>query len=100
MLNARLSEMVDYPFTRLAGLLGPVQPAEGRAPLNLAVGEPQFPPPPIVAEMLARHAGDWGRYPPVAGTVEFRSAVADWLNRRYRLPQGMLDPARAILPVQ
>jgi aspartate/methionine/tyrosine aminotransferase len=100
MLNALLSEMTDYPFTRLAGLLGPLKPAAGHLPLNLAVGEPQSPPPPIVAETLARHAADWGRYPPVAGTAEFRAAVAGWLNRRYGLPEGMLDPDRAILPVQ
>jgi N-succinyldiaminopimelate aminotransferase len=100
MLNARLSGMTDYPFTRLAGLLGKVTPFAGRQPLNLAVGEPQSPPPPMVAETLARHAGDWGRYPPIAGTSEFRQAVAGWLNRRYRLPEGTVDADRAILPVQ
>ena len=100
MLNARLSGMTDYPFTRLAGLLGKVAPFAGRQPLNLAVGEPQSPPPPMVAETLARHAGDWGRYPPIAGTPEFRRAVAGWLGRRYNLPDGTVDTDRAILPVQ
>ncbi len=100
MLNARLSGMTDYPFTRLAGLLGKVTPFAGRQPLNLAVGEPQSPPPPMVAQTLARHTGDWGRYPPIAGTPEFRQAVAGWLNHRYRLPDGTVDPDRAILPVQ
>jgi aspartate/methionine/tyrosine aminotransferase len=100
MLNARLSEMTDYPFTRLSGLLGSAPPCAAHAPLNLAVGEPQSPPPALVAEALLRNAGDWGRYPPVAGTAEFRAAVAAWLARRYRLPVGLLDPDRAILPVQ
>jgi aspartate/methionine/tyrosine aminotransferase len=100
MLNARLSGMTDYPFTRLAGLLGKVPPLAGRPPLNLAVGEPQSPPPPMVSEILARHAGDWGRYPPIAGTPELRAATAGWLNRRYGLPAGAIDPDRAILPVQ
>jgi aspartate/methionine/tyrosine aminotransferase len=100
MLNARLSGMTDYPFTRLTALLGPVGPRSGRQPLNLAVGEPQSSPPPMVAEALARHAGDWGRYPPVAGTPEFRSAVAAWLTRRYGLHPGLVDPDKAILPVQ
>ena len=100
MLNARLSGMTDYPFTRLAGLLGKVSPFAGRPPLNLAVGEPQSPPPPMVAEILARHAADWGRYPPIAGTPEFRAAAAGWLGRRYKLPAGSIDVDRAILPVQ
>jgi aspartate/methionine/tyrosine aminotransferase len=100
MLNARLSGMTDYPFTRLAALLGPVGPQGGRSPVNLAVGEPQSPPPPMVAETLARHAADWGRYPPVAGTPEFRAAVAGWLTRRYGLPNGMVDADTAVLPVQ
>ncbi len=100
MLNARLSGMTDYPFTRLAGLLGPATAQPGRKMLNLAVGEPQAPPPAMVAEALARHAADWGRYPPVAGTPEFRAAVAGWLARRYGLPPNAIDPDRAVLPVQ
>ena len=100
MLNARLSGMTDYPFTRLTALLGPVGPQAGRQPLNLAVGEPQSAPPAMAAEALARHAGDWGRYPLVTGTPEFRAAVAGWLTRRYRLPSGLVDPDKAILPVQ
>jgi aspartate/methionine/tyrosine aminotransferase len=100
MLNARLSGMTDYPFTRLAGLLGQVPPFAGRTLLNLAVGEPQSPPPGIVADTLAANAHDWGRYPPIAGTPAFRAAVAGWLGRRYNLPADAVDPDRAILPVQ
>jgi aspartate/methionine/tyrosine aminotransferase len=92
--------MTDYPFTRLAGLLGKVEPFAGRPPVNLAVGEPQMPPPSMVAEILARHAADWGRYPPIAGTPAFREAVTGWLNRRYHLPAGLVDADRAVLPVQ
>jgi aspartate/methionine/tyrosine aminotransferase len=92
--------MTDYPFTRLAELLGKVPPFAGRPVLNLAVGEPQSQPPKIVADTLAANAHDWGRYPPIAGTPAFRSAVAGWLNGRYRLPEGIVDPDRAILPVQ
>ena len=54
----------------------------------------------MVADTLARHADEWGRYPPIAGTPEFRAAVAGWLGRRYKLPTGSIDVDRAILPVQ
>ena len=100
MFNDRLSGMTDYPFTRLAGLLKDVSTPAGRPVLNLAVGEPQGAPPPMVAEILASRAADWGKYPPVAGTPEFRAAVAGWLEQRYRLPKGTVQPDRAILPVQ
>jgi aspartate/methionine/tyrosine aminotransferase len=100
MFNARLSEMTDYPFTRLAGLLGKIPPLAGRPPLNLAVGEPQMQPPRMIADCLARHVADWGRYPPIAGTPDFRAAVASWLTRRYNLRPGAIDADRAILPVQ
>jgi aspartate/methionine/tyrosine aminotransferase len=100
MTNARLGGMTDYPFTRLAGLLGRCRPPDGLPIMNLALGEPQRPPPPIIAGTLARHAGDWGRYPPIAGTPEFREAAAAWLSRRYGLPLGAIDPDAAVLPVQ
>jgi aspartate/methionine/tyrosine aminotransferase len=92
--------MTDYPFTRLTALLGPFGARAGHRSLNLAVGEPQSAPPTMVAEAISRHAGDWGRYPPVDGTVAFREAVAAWLTRRYGLPPGMVDVDHAILPVQ
>jgi len=99
VLNDRLAALADYPFTRLAGLLGPVVPPAGVTPLSLAVGEPQHPPPALLAQTLAAHAHQWGKYPPAAGTPEFRAAVAGWLGRRYGLPGGMIDADRGILPV-
>ena len=88
-----------HPFTRLARLLSGIAPPAGIDPLILSIGEPQGTPPAFVAEMLARHAADWGRYPPAHGTPDFRRAVHDWLNLRFRLPDDLLDPDRHILPV-
>ena len=99
MLNPLIDRLADYPFDRLRALLDGIAPPPGVQPLILSVGEPRHPPPPMVAEMLARHAADWGRYPPVDGTPEFRRAVAGWLQRRYRLPEGLVDPDRHILPL-
>lgn len=100
MLNPRLAALTDYPFDRLRALLDSgIEPPDGQIQHWLSVGEPRHPPPPIVAETLLRHADGWGRYPPVEGTPEFRLAVAEWLTRRYRLPVGLVDPDRHILPV-
>jgi N-succinyldiaminopimelate aminotransferase len=96
-LNGRLASLTDYPFTRLASLLAS-PPRVNTPPLSLALGEPQHAPPPLLAETLAKNAHLWGRYPPVAGTEEFRAAVAGWLTRRYTLKPGAIDAERMILP--
>jgi N-succinyldiaminopimelate aminotransferase len=99
MINPRLAALNDYPFDRLRALLGGITPPADLAPMVLSVGEPRHPPPPLVAEVLARHADGWGRYPPVEGTDGFRHAVAGWLQRRFELPNSLIDPDRAIVPV-
>ena len=85
----------DYPYGRLAALLEGLTP--GRDPVLTHVGDPQGVPPAFVAETITENAALWGRYPPVQGTEAFRQAVADWLNRRYDLPDGMLAPDRHVL---
>ena len=97
MLNARLDLLTDYPFKRLTDLLGnKVIPAD---PIVMSIGEPQHTPPSMVARILTEKAALWGKYPPVAGSDEWRAAVGGWLNRRFSLPEGMIDPARHVLPV-
>ncbi|MEX2296445.1 MAG: aminotransferase class I/II-fold pyridoxal phosphate-dependent enzyme [Dongiaceae bacterium] len=88
-----------HPFTRLGRLLAGINPPAGAEPLILSIGEPQGTPPAFVADVLARNAADWGRYPPAHGTPDFRAAVHDWLKLRFRLPDDLLDPDRNILPV-
>src|SRR5690606_32529745 len=57
------------------------------------------PAPPMVQRIVAEQAALWGKYPPMKGTPEFRTAAAGWLTRRYRLPAGMIDPERHVLPI-
>lgn len=100
MLNPRLADLPDYPFDRLRALLDPLTPPAGMEPLLLSVGEPRHPPPGFVIEtMAASERADWGRYPPIDGTPAFRRAVADWLTRRYALPEGAVEPESMVLPV-
>lgn len=99
MLNDRLESLPGYPFARLRRLLEGVTPPQGVAPVMMSIGEPQHPPPQLLAEVLSARAADWGKYPPLRGTPEFRRAVADWLTRRYRLPAGFIEAERNLLPV-
>jgi N-succinyldiaminopimelate aminotransferase len=98
MLNQRLERLGEYAFKRLEQLLAGVTPATNEPPLKMSVGEPQHQPPALLAETLAQNAHLWNRYPPVAGTPEWRQAVAEWLGRRYRLPAGLIDPDKHLLP--
>ena len=40
-----------------------------------------------------------GNYPATAGTLDLRAACAGWLERRFGLPAGAVDPAHMVLPV-
>lgn len=95
-MNDRLNQLTDYPFQRLTDLLGgPATPDS----IVMSIGEPQHAPPALVGRILADKAGLWGKYPPAAGSPEFRQAAAEWLGRRFKLPEGMVDADRMVLPV-
>ncbi len=92
-----LDTLPDYPFQRLRALLGDGMPPADRETINLAIGEPQDPPPALVAGTIADNADSWNRYPPPAGTPDLRNAIAGWLTRRFGLPGGVVDPDRHVL---
>jgi aspartate/methionine/tyrosine aminotransferase len=100
MTTDRLESLMRFhPFTRLNKLLESVQAGGGNTPLALSVGEPQFTPPQMVQQLIAEQFPLWGKYPQALGTEPFRQAVAGWLARRFRLPQGMIDPGKHVMPV-
>jgi aspartate/methionine/tyrosine aminotransferase len=98
MRNPRLDDLMTYPFERLNRLLDGLSPPTGIEPIAMSLGEPRHAPPDFVGQTLADHAADWGRYPPTRGTAGFRDAVAGWLNRRYGLPDGLIEADRNVLP--
>ncbi len=92
----RIEPLLKYhPFTRLNALLEGIAP--GGPAMALSVGEPQGQPPAFVAEVLEREKKGWSRYPLTSASPEFRAAVADWLNRRFHLPAGLIDRDQDIL---
>jgi len=95
MLNSRLDLLTDYPFQRLTDLIAGIAP--GAAPTIMSIGEPQHRPPAFVAEILAKEAGAWGKYPPMAGTPAFLDAAGGWAAKRFGAP--WLDPTRHLLPL-
>src|SRR2546426_842359 len=74
-----------------------VTPNAARRPINLSLGEPKHPTPPLILEALAAGAKGLANYPTIAGPPALREAIAAWLSRRHAL--GTLDPATQVLPV-
>lgn len=91
MYNTAIDNLTDYPFDRLRALLGGLDAPAGVAPVIMSLGEPQHVPPSLIAETVAAHAAEWGKYPAVLGTPDLRRAAAEWLARRYGLDTGLID---------
>ena len=99
MLNERIAQLPPSAFMILDDLIAGLTPAAGLKTLNLAIGEPQNPPPDFVIDVIAENQALFSRYTATNGTPDYRRAVADWLGRHYGLPDGMIDADRNVLPV-
>jgi N-succinyldiaminopimelate aminotransferase len=98
-MNPRLELLHAYPFERLARLKAGVTPPAGVAHIAMYIGEPQHTPPAFVLETLRASLDQLGSYPATAGMPELRAACARWLERRFGLPEGGVDAATMVLPV-
>jgi N-succinyldiaminopimelate aminotransferase len=98
-MNPRLATLHAYPFERLAQLKATLQPPPHLKHIAMSIGEPQHAPPTIVLQALARNLERLGSYPATAGSIELRTAAAHWLERRFALRAGCVDPNTMVLPV-
>jgi aspartate/methionine/tyrosine aminotransferase len=83
-----------YPFEKLEELLSPIRANESFTPLNLTIGEPQFPTPPFIQEALKQAAPLLNKYPKTAGEKELKEAVRAFINQRFNL---QLNPSNIVL---
>ena len=97
LFPGRLSALPPAAFAKLATLLDPHKP--GREPISLAIGDPNGTVPPFVTEELTRHASQFGSYPPINGSKDWREAAAAWLTARFKLAAGSIDPDKNLLPL-
>lgn len=93
ILPGHLAQLPPSSFAKLATLLDGTVP--GAEPISLAVGDPQGEVPAFVTEAILRHAKEFGTYPPINGTAEWREAAGGWLKRRFAL--SSVDPE--VLPL-
>ena len=99
MLNPNLTTLGHYTFAQLNEMLEGITPKTNAEPILFSLGEPQKPAPALLSEIISKNSHLWNRYPPPNGDPEFRQAAADWLARRYKLPQHFIDPGKNIIPV-
>jgi len=96
-VNPLLNQLQPYPFEKLRQLFASVTPNAAYRPISLGIGEPKHPTPTFIQQALADNLDGLATYPTTAGTDALRQTIADWLERRYKLPK--LDPATQVLPV-
>lgn len=98
-MNHALAQLQPYPFEKLRALLAGIQPPTERKAIALSIGEPKHSSPQFVAQALAENLDKLATYPTTQGIPELREAIANWCERRFRVPTGWLDAARHVLPV-
>lgn len=91
----RFESLPPYPFPRLRALLEGIAP--GADVIDMTVGEPKHPYPQFVADILDEKRAGYGKYPPAAGLPALAEAIANWLTRRFDLPDSAVDPTQHIL---
>jgi N-succinyldiaminopimelate aminotransferase len=97
-MNPDLNRLQPYPFEKLNKLKGEVAPVN-KPHIALSIGEPKHQPPGFVVEELITHLHGLANYPLTKGRPELRQAIADWLTRRFALPDGTIDAEKHVLPV-
>jgi N-succinyldiaminopimelate aminotransferase len=98
-MNNAMQLLQPYPFEKLRALLAGVTPNPEKRPVALSIGEPKHRSPDFVAKALADNLDQMAVYPTTLGIPALREAIAGWCSRRFDVPQGWIDPARNVLPV-
>ena len=74
-----------YPFEKLSSLLNGITPNSGLEPLNLTIGEPQFPTPQFILDELNRTISLFNKYPKSLGEEILRESILKYLKNRFKL---------------
>ena len=97
-MNPDLKKLQPYPFEKLKALKAGCQPAvDGH--IALSIGEPKYDAPDFVLDSISDNLSEINRYPLTKGSIELRTTISNWLNRRFKLPKDALNPEQHILPV-
>jgi succinyldiaminopimelate transaminase len=93
-LSPVLAELAQYPFTRLDDWKADAA-ARGIDLIDFGMGDPREVTPAFIREALVDAIEPVSSYPRATGLPELRTAVADWLGRRFDVT---VDPDAEIVP--
>ena len=96
-LNALADGLILSPFTRITRLLGDTPPGHAK-PIIMTAGDPTETPPGFVIDKMKEAEATLGSYPKIRGSDELRTAIAEWIGRRYSM-SGQIDPMREVHPL-
>ena len=96
-MNRDLELLQSYPFQKLAALFREVTPNDAFPAISLSIGEPKHSTPTFIKDALTAGLDGLSNYPTTAGSDALRTAIAQWLARRYGIPAP--DAKTQILPV-
>lgn len=93
--SERLSKLPPYLFADLDRQKKAVR-ALGKQVIDLSIGDPDLPPPRALVDALKNALNEKSvhRYPSYSGSIEFRTASAQWLSKRH---DAKVDPEREVL---
>jgi len=97
-MNPDLKKLQPYPFEKLNKLKSDCHPSV-KGHIALSIGEPKHDAPEFVLDAISSNLHQINRYPLTKGSIELRSAIVDWLSRRFKLSSNALDPEKNVLPV-
>jgi N-succinyldiaminopimelate aminotransferase len=97
-MNPDLKKLQPYPFEKLNALKADCKPAVA-GHIALSIGEPKHDAPVFVLDAIKNNLDQINRYPLTKGSLELRTAIANWLSRRFKLTNNSLNPEQHILPV-
>ena len=96
-MNPNLSLLQPYPFQRLRDLFADITPNPAYKNINLSIGEPKHATPQLIKDALVNNLAGLATYPTTLGSIELRTAIANWIARRYGIAAP--NPDKTILPV-
>lgn len=98
-MNPHLQQLQPYPFQRLAKLKEGISPPPDKLHISLSIGEPKHTSPEFVNAVLRENFDKLTVYPNTRGIPELRQAIGLWLENRFKLNAGSIDPETQVLPV-
>ena len=98
-MNPGLALCHPYPFEKLAQLKQGIVPPQGKPHIAMSIGEPAHATPGLSKLRYLDILADWATYPTTKGVPALRQAIADWLGKRFNIPQEAIDPETHVLPV-